>query len=229
MMGNTDLREVKWLYLSGRGAGIDREQFPKEWKGHAELSGIFPQVMDYFRDSVIYSLIDVVPERDFIAMAALKLHNEDAVRTVLSYPDAVAVIHPDEVRVFGQLIGEVSFAAHEEVIVSGPLPPIGENSAFAWVTRKSTAKEGDFISHLVSVVGGFAGRTDRAVINWRHDGLFPNTVYHVDAVVELYGGDAGTLKRLADSLVESEMVDSGLSWALCGKILMNWELGSREQ
>ena len=222
MTEKSDSEHIKWMYLTGRGAGIDQASFPAAWNGHADLSGRFPQLMGNFTDSVMYCLLDGSDER-FSAAAVLTLFDEDAVRAVLANPAAVSVIHPDEVRVFGDVIARLSFAADEELVTDEPIPDPGAPAAIAWITRAEGASWEQFASELRENTLEASKAVARCVIDWRHDGLFPDSIYAFDAAVELYGGEPGDAIRAAQWLVASNGLHTD-SIAVGGEIILNWKV-----
>src|SRR5579871_4069321 len=111
---------VKWIYLARRGPTIAHEEFPRAWRHHSRLAAQFPDLAAYFQ-STVYCHLSAGEDRPLNAAGILTLADMDAIQRVLRHPDAVATMHPDERRVFGEEIAQRSVAAEEETIVAGPV------------------------------------------------------------------------------------------------------------
>lgn len=211
---------VKWLYVAPRGADISMDDFPRAWRGHARLAGRFPDLAAHFSAS-IYCLVSGGGRGDFDAAAVLTLPGLDAVEDVLRHPDAVATMHPDERRVFSDLIAHLSLGALEEVVKPGPVGPFAR---LEFLQRREGASPEAFAAQvreeLRSHLATAGEQVSRAVLNHRIPGLFPDSVHRQDAAVELYGAE-GTPPAGIDYSA-SGLVDLERSLSVCGPVIMNW-------
>jgi hypothetical protein len=110
---------LKHIYLVGRGPGIAAEDFPAQWKAHSALAGQFPQLSEQFIDVVyLHRLEDDASGYDGVAV--LEIPDLAAAVAVVDDPDHARVMEPDENRVFGVTIADVSIFAEPDVLVAGP-------------------------------------------------------------------------------------------------------------
>jgi hypothetical protein len=211
---------VKWLYLACRGPSIARDDFVKEWRGHARLASRFPDIVRCFEAS-IYCLLDA-NGGDFSAVGIITLRDETAIGTALAHPDAIATIHPDEQRVFGDLIARLSMGAEEEALLAGP---VGEQACLAFVRCRADRDDRYSLSDIRTAMAGplerRTGGVSRCILNRIVPNLFVST-HRYDAVIELYGSDASQLCETVAPVLELPCVDPSASLRVQGRIVMNW-------
>jgi hypothetical protein len=210
---------LKWLYLASRGPSIARENFLSEWKNHARLASRFADLVSYF-DASTYCLLDT-DSGGFEAAGILSLKNLQAIHAVLANPDAVATIHPDERRVFGNLIFRLSLAAEEEVLREGAA---GGHGCLAFLRLLRGSQLADCWSGIRGVLSGQReprSGVSRCVLNRVVPGVFAS-IHDYHAVIELYGAAPSELQESVAPLFDLPQVDPAASLRVQGRVVMNW-------
>jgi hypothetical protein len=205
---------VKWIYLARRAAGVTRDEFPKAWRSHARLASRFPDLAGYFQ-ATVYCLLSGDADDRFDAAGILTLQDDAAIRAVLDHPDAVATMHPDELRVFEDLVARLSLAADETVVVEGAAGPHAR-----LILLESRAVQAQAIDAAVrEVVEGLAVRPNRCVVDHVREGVF-NSIHPWSAIIELHG-EPEVCER-AGAALAAAVSRAGALTQVEGPVTVNW-------
>jgi hypothetical protein len=112
---------VKWIYLARRNPATSHEAFRPNWRSHSALASTFAATLGaHFtgvRQCAVVQGLDLPPEMstEQDGVALLWMRSLEDLRASWEDPDAIATMHPDELRVFSDHIVKSSFYAQETV------------------------------------------------------------------------------------------------------------------
>jgi hypothetical protein len=205
---------LKWIYFARRAAGVAVEDFPKRWRAHARLAARFPDLAGYF-SATIYCLVSGNGAGRFDAAGLLTVESEASIRAILTDPDAVETMHPDELRVFEDHIARLSLAADEVLVVEGTAGP----HARLLLVDAAGAPAHEIQKAVLDVVGTLSAGPARCVVNHVREGVFPS-VHAWSDVIEVYGEPE--LCAAAGEALASALRGWGAVTQVEGRVIVNW-------
>jgi hypothetical protein len=208
---------IRWIYLASRGPGIAKADFAAAWLNHARLASGYKDLLGLFR-STIYLLVEHGSRYD--AVGFISVPDAAAIDAALRHEGARSSIHPDEIRVFGELIANVSMAADTVVLRDGAIAGSG---AAAFLRKAAGVSSADF-ERAIRDLPNHGSRPDdvtRCVMNRGRGGLFPSARHAFDAVLEFYGTDE-SLRALTQRLEMLAEIDAAGCIFVTGRVIMNW-------
>lgn len=117
-------RQWKMIYLAKRNAALAPEEFPQAWREHSELGLQCPNVQDKVLGVAQCSrLLDLdVPgvRADYDGVGLLDLRDQDAVGDIWNDPETLAIMRPDEPRVFSTYVRKFTLVCREYPLRAAP-------------------------------------------------------------------------------------------------------------
>lgn len=116
----------KMIYLARRNPALAPEEFPRAWREHSALgarcSNVRDKVLAVAQCSRVLDRPDALPGAsvDYDGVNLLVLRDRQAADDIWNDPETLAIMRPDEPRVFSAYVRDFALTARETVIVDGP-------------------------------------------------------------------------------------------------------------
>lgn len=116
----------KMIYLARRNPELAAEDFPQAWREHSALGRQCANVRDKVLEVTQCSRVLDRPNAllgssaDYDGVNLLALRDRQAADDIWNDPETLAIMRPDEPRVFSTYVRDFTLTARERVIVEGP-------------------------------------------------------------------------------------------------------------
>lgn len=116
----------KMIYLARRNPALAAEDFPQAWREHSALgrqcANVRDKVLAVTQCSRVLDHPDALPGAsvDYDGVNLLRLRDRQAADDIWNDPETLAIMRPDETRVFSTYVRDFALIARETVIRDGP-------------------------------------------------------------------------------------------------------------
>lgn len=116
----------KMIYLARRNPALAPEDFPRAWREHSALGrqcgNVRDKVLAVTQCSRVLDRPDALPGAsvDYDGVNLLTLRDRQAADDIWNDPETLAIMRPDEPRVFSTYVRDFALTARETVVVDGP-------------------------------------------------------------------------------------------------------------
>ncbi len=182
----------KMIYLARRNPALDADEFAEAWRGHSALGRQCRNVQDkVLAVTQCTRLLERAPagaSRRYDGVNLLRLRDRQAADDIWSDAETLAVMRPDEPRVFDGYVRDFTLVAHECVLHDRPA---GDAVLVGFLRRQANVAAQELLSTLASndapwPLGG------RVVLNAVEPLRPPG--YEFDAIVEWWFDDVASLR-----------------------------------
>ncbi|RFO94979.1 hypothetical protein DIC66_20655 [Rhodoferax lacus] len=206
----------KMIYLARRNPALAPEDFAQAWREHSALGRQCRNVQDKVLSvTQCARLLDAVPagcSTDFDGVNLLGLRDRQAANDIWSDAETLAIMRPDEPRVFDRYVRDFTLVASEQVLRAAPLKgphegpnagahaglhgglhegPRGDAVLVAFVRRQAAVSPADFQQALAQSASAWADA--RCVVLNTVEAARPPG-YDFDAIVEWWFASADALR-----------------------------------
>ncbi len=121
-----DAPEHRWkmIYLARRNPQLAAEDFAQAWREHSALGRQCRNVQDRVRSvtQCVRSLATLPADarQDYDGVNLLLLRDRDSADAIWSDPETLAIMRPDEPRVFDRYVRDCALVAREQLLRDGP-------------------------------------------------------------------------------------------------------------
>lgn len=183
----------KMIYLARRNPGLSAEDFAAAWREHSTLGRQCRNVQDRVRSvTQCVRILDSTPEGASTAydgVNLLGLRDRESADAIWTDPETLAIMRPDEPRVFDRYVRDFTLVAREQLIQDGPP---GNAVLVGFLKRRPDMEPADFACMLGRQPAPWSG-VRRTVLN-RVEPLRPPG-YDYDVVMEWWFDDAASLTQ----------------------------------
>lgn len=141
-MNDTD---CKLIYLARRNPALAPEDFPQAWREHSALGRQCRNVQDRVLGvtQCVRMLNRLAPDAstDYDGLNLLALRDRASADAIWTDPETLAIMRPDEPRVFDRYVRECTLVARERVLQHGPA---GDALLVAFLKRREGVASADF-------------------------------------------------------------------------------------
>ncbi|MBS0466090.1 MAG: EthD domain-containing protein [Proteobacteria bacterium] len=135
----------KMVYLARRNPRLAPEEFPQAWREHSSLGRQCHNVQDRVHGvtQCVRLLAYLSPDAStaYDGVNLLQLRDRESADAIWSDPETLAIMRPDEPRVFDRYVRECALVAQEQVLQAGPA---GNAVLLAFLKRRATVAPADF-------------------------------------------------------------------------------------
>lgn len=118
----------KIIYLARRNPTLSAEQFPQAWREHSALGrqcrNVGQRVRSVAQCSRLLGLDLPGAAQDYDGVNLLLLADREAATAIWSDPETLAIMRPDEPRVFDRYVREFSLVCSEQLLRDKPRTPV---------------------------------------------------------------------------------------------------------
>ena len=175
----------KMIYLARRNPALRAEDFPQAWREHSALgrqcANVQDKVLAVTQCSRVLDCPDALPgaSAEYDGVNLLRLRDRQAADDIWNDPETLAIMRPDEPRVFSTYVRDFALTVRETVIVDGPQSDV---CVVLFLRTRGTYKPID--ACLVPNAGTPSARVQRLVSN-RVEGRRPSG-YEFDVIIEAW-------------------------------------------
>jgi len=126
------MNEAVWkmIYLARRNSALAPEDFPQAWREHSALGRQCRNVGERVRSVAQCSRVldaDLLPgtAQDYDGVNLMQLRDRESAAAIWTDPETLAIMRPDEPRVFSTYVREFTLVCREEVVRDAPRGAIG--------------------------------------------------------------------------------------------------------
>jgi len=211
----------KMIYLARRNPTLAAVDFAEAWRGHSSLGrqcrNVQDKVLGVTQCSRLLHRLPVGCSTDYDGVNLLRLRDRAAADDIWNDPETLAIMRPDEPRVFDRYVREFTLVASEHVVrqqapTDRPDVPAGQAVLVAFIRLEAGQTKADFFPLLQAALGSTWAQAARIVINVVEPVRPPG--YDFDAVVEWWFADADSLRHTLQQLPVAT-VQAALSKAEC--------------
>lgn len=182
----------KMIYLARRNPTLAPEEFVAAWRGHSALGkqcrNVQDKVLTVTQCARLLSAAPAACSTDFDGVNLLGLRDRQAATDIWSDAETIAIMRPDEPRVFDRYVRDFTLVASEQVLAEGPK---GDAVLVGFFKKQPAVAASTFLQQMTQTVGAWTSAS-RVVLNTveaeRPDG------YDFDAIVEWWFEDAEALR-----------------------------------
>ena len=186
---------VQWkmIYLARRHPALAEADFAQAWREHSALGRQCRNVQDKVLGVTQCTRITTDPpsgaSTDFDGVNLLKLRDLGVAADIWNDPETLAIMRPDELRVFDRYVRDCALVAHERVLSDRPF---GDAVWVGFMRRRPAMAVADFLDGMACHLSPWAP-AGRVVLNE----VMPERPagYDFDAIVEWWFKDAQTLSE----------------------------------
>lgn len=192
----------KMIYLAKRNPKLRPEEFPQAWREHSALGKTCTNVIDRVRSvTQCVRLLDGTPtgcSTEYDGVNLLGLRDRESADAIWSDPETLAVMRPDEPRVFDRYVREFTLVARELVLQPGVS---GDAVLIGFFKLRPEISGQELEQFLRTQPSAYPGST-RSVLNL----VEPDRPagYDYDAIVEWWFTDPSALLQVTQSLEEAD-------------------------
>lgn len=196
MQDETPPSRWKMIYLARRNPALAPEDFPQAWREHSALGRQCKNVQDRVRSvTQCVRLLHDSPagaSTGYDGVNLLGLRDRDSADAIWTDAETLAIMRPDEPRVFDRYVRDFTLVAQEQVVREGPL---GEAVLVGFLKRRAGVEPGDF-QRALGLEPMPWPEAKRTVLNL----VEPQRPagYDFDAILEWWFDDAPTLLKALD-------------------------------
>ena len=115
----------KMIYLARRNPRLAPEEFPQAWREHSALGRQCRNVQERVlgvTQCVRLLATDLPPDAStaYDGVNLLRLRDRESADAIWTDPETLAIMRPDELRVFDRHVRDCALVAQEQVLVDGP-------------------------------------------------------------------------------------------------------------
>lgn len=184
----------KMIYLARRNPTLAPEEFASAWRGHSALGrqcrNVQDKVLTVTQCARLLSAAPAGCNTDFDGVNLLGLRDRQAAMDIWSDAETLAIMRPDEPRVFDRYVRDFTLVASEQVLAERPR---GDAVLVGFFRRQLDVTADSFLQQMAQTVGAWTTAT-RVVLNVVEADRPPG--YDFDAIVEWWF-DAADALRLA--------------------------------
>lgn len=184
----------KMIYLARRNPQLAAEDFAQAWREHSALGRQCRNVQE--RVTGVTQCVRVLDGQwpadastGFDGVNLLRLRDRESADAIWSDPETLAVMRPDEPRVFDRYVRDCALVAQERMLAAGPE---GDAVLLVGLRRRPGVEPADFARALALNPPGWPGQ-GRVVLNLVQPQRPPG--YDFDAIVECWFSDAEAMAR----------------------------------
>ncbi|BDI06225.1 EthD domain-containing protein [Sphaerotilus microaerophilus] len=174
----------KMIYLARRNPALAPEDFPQAWREHSALGrqcrNVGERVLSVAQCSRLLDVPLPGASADYDGVNLLLLRDRDAATMIWSDPETLAVMRPDEPRVFDRYVRDFTLVCREQVLRDAPRSAV----VLHGFLRRRPGLSAESLLQAIAEAGS-AGPFDaaqRIVLNEVMD--TPPPGYEYDAIVE---------------------------------------------
>lgn len=123
MSEKTDATVWKMVYLARRNPALSAEQFPQAWREHSALGrqcrNVGQRVKSVAQCSRVLDVALPGASLDYDGVNLLVLADREAASAIWNDPETLAIMKPDEPRVFDRYVREFTLVCREHVLKAG--------------------------------------------------------------------------------------------------------------
>jgi EthD domain len=135
----------KMIYLARRNPTLAPEDFPQAWREHSALGRNCLNVQDRVRSvTQCVRLLDDTSEgtsTGYDGVNLLLLRDRQSADAIWTDPETLAIMRPDEPRVFDRYVRDFTLVAREQVVLDGP---VGDAVLVGFLKRRARVEPADF-------------------------------------------------------------------------------------
>lgn len=184
----------KMIYLARRNPALDADEFAEAWRGHSSLGrqcrNVQDKVLGVTQCSRLLRQLPAGCSVDFDGVNLLRLRDRAAADDIWSDPETLAIMRPDEPRVFDRYVREFTLVAHEQVLHEGPA---GDAVLVAFLHRPPSHTSADCCQALPAPLLAAWPQAGRVVLNAVEPARPPG--YDFDAIAEWWFSNADALRE----------------------------------
>lgn len=128
----------KMLYLARRNPALAAADFAQAWREHSargrQCRNVQTKILGVAQCSRVLDLDSPAATRNYDGVGVLKLRDLQAASDIWTDPETLAIMRPDEPRVFATYVRDFTLVCAEHVLRDGPQ---GEFAVFAFVRRRA--------------------------------------------------------------------------------------------
>ena len=206
----------KMIYLARRNPALTPEQFPQAWREHSALGAGCTNVRDKVLSVAQCSrVLDGPPvagaATDYDGVNLLLLRDLEAATGIWDDAETLAIMRPDEPRVFSTYVREFTLVCEEQVVSDLPR---SRTCLVGFLRRRGTLSAADWRLHVAraaasgALTSGPYAAAGRVVHNAVH--LPPPPGYEYDSIVEWWFESAEALRAAFAGREVREALRAGL-------------------
>lgn len=183
----TDATTVwKMVYLARRNPSLAPEEFPQAWREHSALGrqcrNVGERVLSVAQCSRLLDVLLPGASEDYDGVNLLLLRDRAAATLIWNDPETLAVMRPDEPRVFDRYVRDFTLVCREQVLRDAPRSAVVLHGFLRW--RQGVAADARAGLQAITADGsaGPFNAAQRIVLNQVVDPPPPG--YDYDAIVE---------------------------------------------
>ncbi len=185
------------IYLARRNPSLAPEDFADAWRGHSALGRQCRNVQDkVLAVTQCTRLLTYAPpgvSTDYDGVNLLRLRDREAADDIWSDPETLAIMRPDEPRVFDRYVREFTLVAREQVLCE---TPAGDAVLIGFLRRLPEIASTDYLHALAQAESPWP-QAGRVVLNAVEPQRPPG--YDFDAIVEWWFDDGEALRSALGS------------------------------
>lgn len=182
----------KMIYLARRNPALAPQDFAEAWRGHSSLGrqcrNVQDKVLGVTQCSRLLQQLPAGCNAEFDGVNLLRLRDRAAADDIWNDPETLAIMRPDEPRVFDRYVRDFTLVAAERVLRG---KPAGQAVLVAFLRRPSGQPVLDFCQALEAPIAAAWPLARCVVLNSVEPARPPG--YDFDAIVEWWFDDADAL------------------------------------
>lgn len=182
----------KMIYLARRNPALSAEAFAQAWREHSALGrqcrNVQDKVLGVTQCARLLDRLPVGASAQYDGVNLLRLRDRHAADSIWNDPETLAIMRPDEPRVFDRHVRDFTLVAREHVLREGLT---GDALLVGFLRRLPRVDPADFARALTQA-GTPWPATGRLVLNLVEPQRPPG--YDFDAIVEWWFEDAAALR-----------------------------------
>lgn len=182
----------KMIYLARRNPALAASDFAQAWREHSALGrqcrNVQDKVLGVTQCTRLLTRAPAGASTEYDGVNLLRLRDRQAADDIWSDPETLAIMRPDEPRVFDRYVRDFTLVAREEVLREGPA---GEAVLLGFLRRLPRVAPADF-GRALAQAGLPWPQARRVVLNTVEPQRPPG--YDFDVIVEWWFDDAEALR-----------------------------------
>ncbi len=194
MIAATSDAQVHWkmIYLARRNPALAAGDFAQAWREHSALGrqcrNVQDKVLGVTQCARLLTHAPAGASTEYDGVNLLRLRDRQAAKDIWSDPETLAIMRPDEPRVFDRYVRDFTLLAREQVLREGAA---GDAVLLGFLRRLPRVAPADF-AHALAQAGLPWPQASRVVLNTVEPQRPPG--YDFDAIVEWWFDDTEALR-----------------------------------
>ena len=144
---SSNMTDPKWkmIYLAKRNPALAPEDFPQAWREHSALGkqcrNVQDKVVGVAQCARLLTPLLAGVNTAYDGVNLLQLRDRQAANDIWSDPETLAIMRPDEPRVFDRYVRDFTLVAREQTVHAGPL---GEAVLVGFLKRRAHVAPANF-------------------------------------------------------------------------------------